>query len=99
VNPRAGRAGLRNFDRSIERRCVATSDFDQVVTVVRNRSRDLPGSNLRTNTALLIALVAGLHRGDFAALNLYPADGTAITLGEVATVIPMASSTSPCSVR
>ncbi len=86
--------GEREYEISIEVSSEALRryglDFDQVVNVVRNRSRDLPGGSLRTeHGAIKLRSVSQAYTGeDFAALNLLTQpDGTAITLGEVATVV------------
>jgi len=86
--------GERDYEVSIEVSSEALQryglDFDQVVDVVRNRSRDLPGGSLRTeHGAIKLRSVSQAYTGeDFAALNLLTrGDGTAITLGEVATVV------------
>lgn len=86
--------GEREYEISIEVSSEALRrynlDFDQVVNVVRNRSRDLPGGSLRTeNGAIKLRSVSQAYTGEeFAALNLLTQpDGTAITLGEVATVV------------
>lgn len=86
--------GERDYEISIEVSSEALRryglDFDQVVNVVRNRSRDLPGGSLRTeHGSIKLRSVSQAYTGeDFAALNLVTRpDGTAITLGEVATVV------------
>jgi multidrug efflux pump subunit AcrB len=86
--------GEREYEISIEVSSEALRrydlDFDQVVNVVRNRSRDLPGGSLRTeHGSIKLRSVSQAYTGeDFAALNLVTRpDGTAITLGEVATVV------------
>jgi len=86
--------GEREYEISIEVSSEALRryglDFDQVVNVVRSRSRDLPGGSLRTeHGAIKLRSVSQAYTGEeFAALNLLTQpDGTAITLGEVATVV------------
>lgn len=86
--------GERDYEISIEVSSEALRryglDFDQVVNAIRNRSRDLPGGSLRTeHGAIKLRSVSQAYTGeDFASINLLTQpDGTAITLGEVATVV------------
>ena len=86
--------GERDYEISIE---VSSADlrrygldFDQVVDAVRNRSRDLPGGMLRTDSgSITLRSVSQAYTGqDFAALTLVTrADGTSIKLGDVATIV------------
>lgn len=86
--------GERNYELSIEVSSEALRryglDFDQVVNAIKIRSRDLPGGSMRTaNGAIKLRSVSQAYTGEeFAALSLLTAaDGTSITLGEVATVV------------
>ncbi|MCB1691010.1 MAG: efflux RND transporter permease subunit [Halioglobus sp.] len=86
--------GERSYEISIEVSTEALRryglDFDQVVAAVKNRSRDLPGGSMRTeHGAIKLRSISQAYTGEeFAALNLLTqADGTSITLGEVATVV------------
>jgi multidrug efflux pump subunit AcrB len=86
--------GERSYELSIE---VSTEqlrryglDFDQVVNVIKSRSRDLPGGSMRTeNGAIKLRSVSQAYTGEeFSALTLLTAaDGTSIKLGEVARVV------------
>ncbi|MGV6806478.1 MAG: efflux RND transporter permease subunit [bacterium] len=72
-------AKLRNYGLS----------FDQVVSAVRNRSRDLPGGTLRTDEgSITLRSVSQAYSGEeFAELTLLSRpDGTRIKLGDVADV-------------
>jgi len=65
-------------------------DFDQVVTAVRNRSRDLPGGTVRTaDGAIKLRSISQAYTGEeFSSLTLLTRDdGTRIRLGDVADVI------------
>ena len=85
--------GARDYEISIE-----VSDpelrryglsFSDITRAVQARSRDLPGGKLRTKTgSITLRSVGQAYSGDdFAALTLISrADGTRVTLGDVATV-------------
>lgn len=86
--------GGRDYELSIEVSTEALRryglDFDQVVSAIKSRSRDLPGGSMRTeNGSIKLRSVSQAYTGEeFAALNLLTrADGTSIKLGEVATVV------------
>ena len=64
-------------------------DFDQVVSAIRNQSRDLPGGLMRTTegSITLRSVSQAYNSEDFAELDIINrADGTQIRLGEVATI-------------
>ncbi len=86
--------GERDYEISIEVSSAELRryglDFDQVVNAVRSRSRDLPGGTVRTeNGSITLRSVSQAYTGqEFAALTLVTReDGTAVKLGDVATVV------------
>ncbi|MFK7978292.1 MAG: efflux RND transporter permease subunit [Halioglobus sp.] len=86
--------GNRAYELSIEISSAALQkyglDFDQVVSAVQSRSRDLPGGSMRTeNGGIKLRSVSQAYTGqDYAALSLITrADGTSIKLGDVARVV------------
>jgi multidrug efflux pump subunit AcrB len=85
--------GARDYEISIEVSDAALRryglSFDDVVSAVQVRSRDLPGGKLRTRSGSITLRSVGqaYTEYDYAALTLITrADGTRITLGDVATV-------------
>ncbi len=86
-------SGERDYEISIEISDAALRrynlGFSDVVKAVQARSRDLPGGKLRTaNGAITLRSVGQAYTGEeFAKLTLITrADGTKLTLGDVATV-------------
>jgi len=86
--------GDRDYEISIEVSSEALRryglDFDQVVSAVQSRSRDLPGGSLRTkNGSIKLRSVSQAYTGkEFAALSLLTQeDGTSIKLGDVARIV------------
>jgi multidrug efflux pump subunit AcrB len=86
--------GERNYELSIEisnenlRRYGL--DFNQVVSAIQSRSRDLPGGTVRTaDGAIKLRSVSQAYTGEeFAALTLLTrSDGTRIKLGDVGEVV------------
>ena len=85
--------GEREYEISVEVSDAALRryglDFDQVVTAVRARSRDLPGGRVRTaQGSVTLRSVSQAYTGEeFAALVLLSRDdGTRLLLGDVASV-------------
>jgi len=85
--------GTRNYEISIELSDVALRQYglrlDDVVTAVRNRSRDLPGGKLRTDSRTVTLRSEGqaYTAEEFSVLTLINRpDGTRVTLGDVAEV-------------
>lgn len=85
--------GTRDYEISIEVSDSALRQyglrFDTVVNALRSQSRDLPGGTLRTrDQAITLRSIGQAHTGaDFAGLVLLQrADGTRITVADVATV-------------
>ena len=85
--------GEREYEISVEVSDAALRrhglDFDQVVTAVRERSRDLPGGRVRTaQGSVTLRSVSQAYTGEeFAALVLLSReDGTRLLLGDVASV-------------
>ncbi|WP_019529907.1 efflux RND transporter permease subunit [Dasania marina] len=85
--------GSRDYEISIEISDAALQQyglsFDQVVTAIRNQSKDLPGGKLRTdNAAITLRSIGQAYTADeFSVLTLINRpDGTRITLGDVAQV-------------
>ncbi|MEH6610324.1 MAG: efflux RND transporter permease subunit [Halioglobus sp.] len=86
--------GERNYELSIE---VSNEnlrrydlDFNQVVSAIQRRSRDLPGGTVRTaDGSINLRSVSQAYTGEeFAALTLLTrSDGTRIKLGDVAEVV------------
>ena len=85
--------GTRAYEISIEISDAALNQyglqFDDVVSMVRNQSQDLPGGKLRTNTGSITLRSIGqaYTEQEFSDLVLVSnADGTQVKLGDVATV-------------
>jgi len=85
--------GTRAYEISIEVSDLALQQyglsFDRVVAAVRNNSRDLPGGKVRTEdgSITLRSVAQAYNAADYAALPLINrADGTRITLGDVAVI-------------
>lgn len=85
--------GTRRYEMSIEISDAALAQyglsFDDVVSAVRNQSRDLPGGKLRTeNSAITLRSIGQAYTADeFGVLTLLNrADGTRVTLADVASI-------------
>lgn len=85
--------GARDYEISIEVSDTALRryglSFDNVVSMVRQQSRDLPGGKLRTGSGSITLRSVGqaYNEDDFSRLTLISRnDGTRITLGDVASV-------------
>lgn len=86
--------GARAYEMTIEVSNLALREyglqFDDVVSAVRNQSRDLPGGKLRTSQGIVSLRSMGQAEtaAEFEAITLVTRDdGTRITVGDVATVI------------
>ncbi len=86
-------SGTRDFEISIELSDAALRQyglvFDDVVNTIKSQSRDLPGGTLRTEAGSITLRSIGqaYTAAEFSALSLLTrADGTRITVGDVAVV-------------
>ncbi|MCR8923260.1 efflux RND transporter permease subunit [Dasania sp. GY-MA-18] len=85
--------GTRDYEISIEISDIALQQyglsFDQVVNAIQNQSKDLPGGKLRTEggTITLRSIGQAYTADEFSELSIInQADGTRISLGDIAVV-------------